>query len=61
MGKTHEIYIHGDGRAVCPFCKGLMRTAGNGEVIQRHDCRKALIRIDDSGASERVMRYGRDS
>lgn len=57
MGKTHEIYIHGDGRAVCPFCKGLMRTSDNGEVIQCHDCHKVLIRVGNSVVSERVINY----
>ena len=57
MGQTHEIYIHGDGRAACPYCAGLMRTAGNGEVIKCHDCRKVLIRVSGSSISDRVMQY----
>lgn len=58
MGDTYEIYIHGDGRAVCPFCKGLMRTADAGETIQCNDCHKRLIRIGESGFSEKAIQYG---
>lgn len=57
MGGTYELYIHGDGRAVCPFCAGLMRTAEAGEYIQCHDCHKVLIRIGDTGFSEKMMQY----
>lgn len=58
MRETYEIYIHSDGRAVCPYCAGLMRTAGNGEIIQCHDCHRRLARIGAGVASDRVMQYG---